>query len=91
MTFESLIFLCMRWFDLVGRHGDGLAAALSLSARGRGRSHFKGAPEPGVLLPDGEVHACSYEGPCARMWLQRHGALPELVLGVRCASETLAL
>jgi hypothetical protein len=47
----------------------------SLSATGPG----KGAPEPGVLRSDGEGHACSYGGPCARMWLRRRGALPELL------------
>jgi hypothetical protein len=50
----------------------------ALSARGRGKGRSNGAPEPGVLRPDSERHACSYGGPSARMWLRR-GALPELV------------
>jgi hypothetical protein len=51
----------------------------SLSARGPGWGRCKRAPEPGVLRPDGERHACSYGGPCARMWLRKRGARPELV------------
>jgi hypothetical protein len=50
-----------------------------LSAIGPSRGRCKGAPEPSGLFLDGERHACSYGGPCARVWLGRRGALPEQV------------
>jgi hypothetical protein len=75
---QSISFDIQTGFDPVGRHGDGLHANKELQCFLSLREDLVGATEPAVLCADGERHAC-YEDPCARMWLRRNGALPELV------------
>jgi hypothetical protein len=61
----------------------------SLSETGPGRGRCKGTPEPGTLHPDGRRRVCSYGGPCAQMYLDWGGVLPELVRGEPCAGAVV--